>query len=136
MVDTPRSQSTEVSTVGRGVTVRSRTPAGPSLSFRIPAGILFALPGAILLFLYPRQPYWIGLWGYQMILGTLCVGLLAVGIGWTDWAFRAVHILSGPFCMGTSLAAPLLVYGLQAEMRDDSSSPETDPMSAQPSTGR
>lgn len=113
-VETERSRSFAVAASGRSVTIRRPGPPAPVLTLRVPAGILFVLSGALLLALYPTRPYWLYLWAYQMGLGAVSVGLLALGLAWTDGAFSAVRVLSGPFYMGTSLAAPLVAYGVRS----------------------
>ena len=107
-----------VSGSGRGIVIQHETSPTTSLSMRVPAGILFVFPATILLFLFPTRLYWAVLWVYQMALGAVFLSLLALGMTWWTGAFSLYHVLSGPFYMGTSLAAPLLAYGLHRRSSD------------------
>jgi len=103
-----------VSTAERIVAVQG--PAGsPSARMFAPAGASFLGPGAVLLFLFPWRPYWLYLWAYQMGLGVLLLGLLALFVGGMPGVLPGYRLLSGPFYLGTSLAAPFLAYWMEAE---------------------
>jgi hypothetical protein len=116
-VSTSRADQFAISSSGVGLHVSS---SGSSAHMRTPAGILFVLPAAILLGIYPRRPYWAYLWVYQMALGALMLGALGLGIGWTDAGFTVYRFLSGDVYMGTSLAAPLVAYGVQRQQAPSS----------------
>lgn len=125
-VDTPRAQPYTIDgTPERIVEIRRPGRSAPVATFMTPAGALFVVGGTLLLLLAPWHLYWLYLGLYQLLLGAGMLATLAVGVGWAEGGFVVYDFLRGTVYPGTSLAAPLVAYGLQAR-RDDAS---TDPAS-------
>jgi hypothetical protein len=128
-VDTPRAQQYTIhGAPDRIVEIRTANRSAPVATFMTPAGALFVVGGVLLLLLAPWRPYWLYLGLYQLLLGAGMLATLAVGLGWTDAGFVVYDFLRGTVYPGTSLAAPLLVYGLQV-WADDGLPAEPDPAS-------
>jgi hypothetical protein len=80
-------------------------------SFRAPAGaVLWLMPAVLLLFLFPRRPYWLYLWLLHLGMGGLSLGLLAGGLAWTDAGFAANSFWWTYGVPAVSFAAPLLMW--------------------------
>ena len=100
----------------RGVSVFVQRPdTSTSAHFRTPAGLLFLLPALGLILLSPRRPYWLYLWAYQLLFGSMLVGVLWAGLQGSDAFFDLYHFLNGRVYMGTSLAAPLLAFWVEKQ---------------------
>jgi hypothetical protein len=76
---------------------------------KVPTGFILVLAGMLFITLYPCDPYWLYLAGYQLGLGALMFGMLAIGVAWADWGFAVFQFVEGEFYRGTSLAVPFLL---------------------------
>ncbi|MCS4039952.1 hypothetical protein [Salinibacter ruber] len=108
-IETPRSDQYSVRAGARVVVVQHIESSDRVGVMKTPTGNFFVLAGMFLIALYPRHPYWLYVAAYQLGLGALMLGMLAVGVGWADWGFAVFHFLEGEFYQGTSLAIPFLL---------------------------
>ncbi|PSQ83438.1 MAG: hypothetical protein BRD30_12895 [Bacteroidetes bacterium QH_2_63_10] len=108
-IDTPRSDRHAISVRGRAVVVQHVDSSERLGVMKVPMGNFFVLAGMMLIALYPCDPYWLYLAGYQLGLSALMFGMLAIGMGWADWGFAVYQFLEGEFYQGTSLAVPFLL---------------------------
>lgn len=108
-IDTPRSERYVVRAQGRAVAVQNVGSSDRVGVMKTPMGNFFVLAGMFLIALYPRHPYWLYVAAYQLGLGALMLGMLAMGVGWADWGFAVFKFLDGEFYQGTSLAVPFLL---------------------------
>lgn len=108
-IDTPRSDRYSVRAGGRVVEVQHIDSSDRVGVMKTPTGNFFVLAGMLLIALYPGHPYWLYVAAYQLGLGALMLGMLAVGVGWADWGFAVFQFLEGEFYQGTSLAVPFLL---------------------------
>jgi hypothetical protein len=114
-VDTSRAERFTVA--GGEMMTQVRAPAREGRhaeqvgAFRAPAGaVLWLMPAVLLLFLFPRRPYWLYLWLLHLGMGGLSLGLLAGGLAWTDVGFAANSFWWAYGVPAVSFAAPLLMW--------------------------
>ena len=98
------------------VGLRSSRPSINAPNYHAPAGGDFLLPALILVLLFPYRPYWVYLWGFHLVVGALFLGLLAVGIAWSDAAFALQHFLEHYLAQALSLSAPLLALAYERDV--------------------
>ncbi len=93
--------------------LRSSRPDVGGADYHAPAGRDFLLPALLLAFLFPYRPYWVYLWGFHLAVGAFFLGLLVLGVGWTDLAFALHGFLDRYVVQALSLGAPLLALGYE-----------------------
>jgi len=84
-----------------------------STQYSAPAGRDFLLPALLLILLFPYRPYWLYFWGFHLGVGALLLGLVALGIAWTDAAFALHHLLRKYVIQALTLGAPLLALAYE-----------------------
>lgn len=104
------------STFRRGslrIGLHSPQPGVGATDYHAPAGRDFLLPALLLALLFPYRPYWLYLWGFHLAVGALFLGLVALGIAWTDAAFVLQRFLEAYVVQALSLGAPLLAWAYE-----------------------
>lgn len=81
--------------------------------YHAPAGRDFLLPALLLVLLFPYRPYWLYLWGFHLAVGALLLGLVALGVAWSDAAFLLQQFLENYVVQALSLGTPLLVLAYE-----------------------
>ena len=85
------------------------TPLSP-LILKAPAGDKAFLGVVMFALLFPLRPYWIGLWGYNVVIGLLAFWGFRMGAGGADWGFDVSRFAQKTLGEAISLAVPPLVY--------------------------
>ena len=75
-----------------------------------PAGILFLLPGLFLIAAFPREPYWLYLLGYHLVVGLVSFGVFALGVAFSEAAFDLYRFSRTYLTEAVSLAVPALIW--------------------------
>ena len=117
-VETARAQQFRITSAERVVEVRRARSGAIVEAMDTPAGILFVIATVVLLAVVPKRPYWLAVGAYQMALGAVMLGALAIGVGWAAWGFELFRFLDEVFYRATSLAAPLVALAVHRRGSD------------------
>ena len=91
--------------------------------YHAPAGRTFLLPAVLLALLFPYRPYWLYLWGFHFAVGIPSLGLVALGVVWTDMAFGLQRLVEQYVVQALSLGAPLFALGYERDVLSASTEP-------------
>ena len=84
--------------------------------YHAPAGRDFLIGAFLLAVLFPTRPYWLYFWGFHLAVGGLFLGLLMLGIAWSDVAFALQRFLENYMVQALSLGAPLLALAYERDV--------------------
>ena len=108
------ARDSPVSVEARGRVVQAfgserATPLSP-LNLKAPAGDKAFLGVVMFALLFPLRPYWMGLWGYNIVVGLIAFWGFRLGVGGADWGFGLAQFVQKTLGEAISLALPPLVY--------------------------
>lgn len=85
--------------------------------YRAPANLDYLLAGLVLIAVFPRRRYWLGLWGVHVALGIVALAAFVVGVGWAEIGFRAGDFVRVYLARAASLVALLVAFTPHWERR-------------------